>query len=135
MKRDSTAMPVQETGVRHRYGRSPLVWLRVLKLFLALLVTLAVPCKVWCGFKSLKVQSCCNSGHAQPNSGHRNRDCCEIDRSIPEIESRIAAPAPPLLAASAVGVIATTLSDGPMDVSERTFLVTLSSVSQRILRI
>jgi hypothetical protein len=81
------------------------------------------------------VQTCCDSGHTQPNSGHRNRDCCEIDRSVPEIKSRIAAPTRPLLAASAVLVIATTLSDDPMYVPERTVLVALSSVPQRILRI
>src|SRR5260370_30160173 len=132
IKSDSTAKLVRETGVRHRYGRSPIAWLRVMKRFLALLMTLAIPCKVWCGLKSLTVHSCCDSGHAQPNSSHRNRDCCEIDRSVPEIESRIAAPTCPLLEASAVLVIGTTLSDGPMYVPERSVLVTFSSVSQRI---
>jgi hypothetical protein len=135
MRRDSSVMPVREPGVKHRHSRSPLAWLRVLKLFLALVATVVIPCKVWCGLESLTVHPCCGSRHTQPNDGHRNRDCCQIDRSAAEIGSRIGATILPILAASAVLVIATTLSGGPMYVPERTVLVAPSSVSQRILRI
>src|SRR5260370_8735632 len=140
MKRNSSAMAVPETGVTHRRSRSSLAWLRLLRVLLVLIATLALACKPWCSLQQFKAASgahsyCC-SGHTQPKSGHRNRDCCQIDRSVPEIGSRIeAAPTLPLLVVSPVRVIAATLTNGPISVADGPVQIACASVSPTLLTI